>query len=80
VRVYETGQDCAAGSVQRRLLRVSQAQFFGWPDGYDILGADEHRTVFHDAQVSEGVSALRAAGQGKELGGGMDQHGKDILL
>ena len=64
VRVDEAGQDDAAGGVQAGFVGIGSQQLCGWPDGQDGLIPDQDGPVFEDAQVAEGVPALRAAATG----------------
>ena len=79
MRVDKAGHDHAAGGIQRRFVGVGGAQFGGGADRDDLLVADEHGAVFDDAQRAEVASALRAAGEGEELGGGVDEHEKSVI-
>jgi len=72
VRVDEAGHDHAAGGVQHRLFGMEAAQVAGGSDCGDLPGTDEYRAVFEDAKVAKGVSALRAACEGQELGSGVN--------
>ena len=74
VRVHEAGQDGAAAGIEAGFVGISGQQVFGETDGQDRPIADEHGAIFEQAQAAQGMSALRAALQGEELGGGVDQH------
>jgi hypothetical protein len=74
VRVDEAGHDHAAGGVEARFARVSGAQFIGRFRCDDLLVTDEDCAVFDDTKRAERASALGTAGEGQELGCGMDEH------
>ncbi|MCL4822728.1 MAG: hypothetical protein KJZ57_00800 [Anaerolineales bacterium] len=79
VRVHEAGHQHAAAGVEAGLVGIGGAQFVGLADREDLLVADDDRAVRDDAEVAEALSALQAAREGEELGGGVDEHGRDTL-
>ncbi len=74
VRVHEARHDDAAPRIEGRFVGIGGAQFIGGADRDDLLVTHDDRAICDDAKRAEGMSALRTAREGQELGGGMDEH------
>lgn len=75
VRVNKAWHEDASAGVECRLVGIGGFEFSSGPDRDDGFIMHYDRAVFDDAERAEGVSALRTALQGEELGGGVDKHG-----
>ncbi len=75
VRVHEARHDNAMPRVERGFIGIGGAQIVGGANRDDFLVTHDDRAVFEDAERAEGVSALRAAREGQELGSRVDEHG-----
>ena len=74
VRVDEAGQHDLATGVERRLIGMGEAQLGGRAHRSDLLAVDQHGAVWDDPQSAQVKPALQAAGEGQELGGGVEEH------
>jgi hypothetical protein len=75
VRVDKPGHDDAAPRIEGRFVGIGGAEFGGRADRDDLFIAHDDRAVFDDTKRSKGMTALRSAFEGEELGGGVDEHG-----
>jgi hypothetical protein len=74
VRIDKPRHDNASVRVEGRFVRIGGAQFRRGADRDDPFIAHDDRSIFDNSKCAEGVSALGAAGEGEELGGGVDEH------
>ena len=74
VRVDKAGHENATARVESGFIGIGVFEFSGGADRDDLFIAHNDRAVFDDAKRAEGMSALRAACEGEELGGGVDEH------
>ena len=75
VRVDKTRHQDAVACIESRFVRIGSLEFRRRADRDDLFVAYDDCAVFDDAKRAEGMSALRTACQGEELGGGVDEHG-----
>jgi hypothetical protein len=62
--------------VESWLVRIRSPQFRRGTHRDDLLITKDDSAVFDDPESAQSVSTLRSAGEGEELGGGMDEHKK----
>jgi hypothetical protein len=75
MRVDKARHDDTMACIESRFVGMGGAQFGCSPHSDDPLITNHNRAIFDDTEVAEGMSALRSACEGKELGGGVDEHG-----
>jgi hypothetical protein len=75
VRVYKARHHNASVRIEGGFIGIGSAKFGGCSDRDNLFIADNDRAIFNDAKHAEGVTALRSAREGEELGGGVDEHG-----
>jgi hypothetical protein len=75
MRIYKTWHKHALTGIESWFIGIGVPEFIGGADCHDLFIAHDDRAVRDDAKRTEGVSALRAACEGKELGSRMDKHG-----
>jgi hypothetical protein len=74
VRVYKARHEHASVRVESRLVGIGSFEFRRSANRDDSFISNHDRAVFDDAKCAEGMSALRAACESEELGGGVDEH------
>ena len=75
VRVDEAGHDHPPAGVQGRFGGDRRRAARGLTRRRRCAHLDQHGAVRENAQAAQAAPALRPAGQGEELRGGMNQHG-----
>ena len=76
VRVDKARHDDTAVGIERRLVGIRGFEFSSSADRDNFFVAEDDRAVFDDTKRAEGMSALRSACEGEELGGGVDEHSR----
>jgi len=74
MRVYEARHENAAACVEGWFTRIGGFEFRRRAGRDDPFIAHNDRAIFDDSEGAEAMSALGAALQGEELGGGVDEH------
>ena len=72
--IHEARHEDAVGRIEGRLVRIGVLELSRRADRDDLFVTDDNCAVFDDSKRPKVMSALGAAGEGEELGGGVDEH------
>ena len=75
VRVNKPRHNDTSTGIESRLIWIRGFELIGCAHSNDRFIANNDGSVFDDAKRAEAFAALRSAGKGEELGGGVDEHG-----
>ena len=75
MRIDKPRHEHASVGIECRFVGIGGFEFSCGADRDDLFIADDDRAVFDDAKCAKRVTALRAACEGEELGGGVYEHG-----
>jgi hypothetical protein len=75
MRIHKTRQYDTAGGVEPGFVRIESQQIGAMSSGNDLIVLQENSSILNQAERTESLPSLRAAGNDQELGCRVDEHG-----